>query len=82
MQPNPLADNTRDRSRSGIPVLSRIPLLGALFGSTTRNDVTSELFLFLTPHVVSGDEDLDRLRDAVRDGSILLKQVPTDPSCL
>jgi type II secretory pathway component GspD/PulD (secretin) len=74
-----LADNTRDRSRSGIPLLSRIPLLGALFGNTTQNDVTSELFLFLTPHVVSGDEDLDRLRDAVREGSVLLKQVPTDP---
>lgn len=74
-----LADNTRDRGRSGIPILSRIPILGALFGSTTRNDVTSELFLFLTPHVVSGDEDLDRLRDAVREGSVLLKQVPTDP---
>ena len=74
-----LADNTRDRSRSGIPLLSRIPVLGGLFGNTTQNDVTSELFLFLTPHVVSGDEDVDRLRDAVREGSILLKQVPTEP---
>jgi type II secretory pathway component GspD/PulD (secretin) len=74
-----LADNTRDRSRSGIPILSRIPLLGALFGNTQHNDVTSELFLFLTPHVISGDDDIDRLRDAVREGSVLLKQLPTEP---
>ncbi|HEU4628953.1 MAG TPA: secretin N-terminal domain-containing protein [Gemmatimonadaceae bacterium] len=74
-----LADNTRDHSRSGIPLLSRLPLIGGLFGNTSHNDVTSELFLFLTPHVISGDEDIDRLRDAVRDGSVLLKQVPTAP---
>ena len=38
---------------------------------TTRT--TSELFLFLTPHIISSDEDMDKLRDAVKDGSELLK---------
>jgi general secretion pathway protein D len=74
-----LADNTRDNVRSGIPILSRIPIIGGLFGSTRNTHTTSELFLFLTPHVVFGDDDVDRLRDAVRDGTVLLKQVPVDP---
>jgi type II secretory pathway component GspD/PulD (secretin) len=75
-----LADNTRATDVSGIPILSRIPLIGPfLFGNYTRNDETSELFLFLTPHIISSDEDIDKLRDAVREGSELLKDVNVGP---
>jgi len=75
-----LADNTRSRDVSGIPFLSRIPLVGPfLFGRETRNEATNELFLFLTPHIISSDSDLDKLRDAVKEGSDLLKQVDVGP---
>jgi general secretion pathway protein D len=70
-----LTDNTTDETTVGIPVLSRIPLLGWLFGSTRRSTRTTEIYLFLTPHIVSSDEDLDRLRDSVRDGSPLLQDM-------
>ncbi|MGQ0815849.1 MAG: hypothetical protein ACT4O1_15570, partial [Gemmatimonadota bacterium] len=55
---------------SGIPGLKEIPLIGALFGTTRISDRNSELFLFLTPHVVETDEDADRLRNETehRDG--------------
>ena len=75
-----LADNTRSGNQSGIPLLSRIPFIGALlFGQISNSDETNELFLFLTPHIISSDEDIDKLRDAVRDGSDLLKQVNVGP---
>jgi type II secretory pathway component GspD/PulD (secretin) len=75
-----LAGKTSTRTTSGIPFLSRIPLIGGLlFGNTQRNEATNELFLFLTPHIISSDEDIDRLRDAVHEGSDLLKQVPVGP---
>jgi general secretion pathway protein D len=75
-----LAGNTKTRNDSGIPLISRIPLIGTLlFGNTSRTDDTTELFLFLTPHVISSDDDIDRLRDAVRDGSDLLKQMNIGP---
>ncbi len=75
-----LADNQRTHQVSGIPFLSRIPIIGSfLFGQTIRNDDTSELFLFLTPHIISSDEDIDKYRDAVRDGSDLLKEVNVGP---
>ncbi len=75
-----LADNSRTRDVSGLPVLSRIPWIGPLiFGRTTHSDETRELFLFLTPHIISSDEDLDRYRNAVRDGSELLKQIDVGP---
>jgi hypothetical protein len=61
-------------------VLSRIPLIGGwLFGNTKQTTTTSELFLFLTPHIISDDTDIDKLRNAVKDGSELLQEMPLDP---
>jgi general secretion pathway protein D len=60
-----LIDRQRDWTRSGIPLLKDIPVLGALFGSTQAIDGNSELFLFVTPHIVETDEDADRIRDEV-----------------
>jgi len=75
-----LAGKSHSKQDSGIPLLSRIPLLGALlFGRTTVNEETSELYLFLTPHIISTDADMDKLRNAVKDGSDLLKDVNIDP---
>jgi type II secretory pathway component GspD/PulD (secretin) len=74
-----LADNSRDHSTSGIPFLSRIPIIGGLlFGNTSRTDLVSELYLFLTPHIVSSDEDIDRLREAVKGQSELLQGMNVD----
>jgi type II secretory pathway component GspD/PulD (secretin) len=75
-----LAGRTHTSDVSGIPFLSRIPLIGPLiFGNTTINEETSELYLFLTPHIISSDADIDKLREAVKDGSDLLKNVNVDP---
>ncbi len=75
-----LADNTRQNNQSGLPFISRIPFIGALlFGNYSKSDATTELFLFLTPHIISSDDDIDKLRDAVREGSDLLKQVNVGP---
>ena len=75
-----LADRAKTNDVSGIPFLSSIPWIGPLiFGRTTKTETTSELFLFLTPHIISSDEDIERYRDAIRDGSELLKQMPLGP---
>lgn len=68
-----LIEHQQDRTRSGIPLLSALPGLGALFGSTRTSSTTSELFLFLTPRIVQTDDDVDRVREGVRDESRLLK---------
>ncbi|HKG92321.1 MAG TPA: secretin N-terminal domain-containing protein [Gemmatimonadaceae bacterium] len=80
-----LIDRQAQKSRSGIPVLINIPLLGALFGTTRNSTAVSELFLFLTPHVVSSDEDVDRLRNSIEQHLDLLerevpKMAPIGPS--
>jgi general secretion pathway protein D len=65
-----------DHSRSGVPLLKDLPILGALFGSTQTSDVESELFLFITPHVIATDDDADRLRNAVDQNAPLLRSLP------
>ena len=38
----------------GIPILSRIPILGMLFRSKTSQKVKSELAILITPHIIDG----------------------------
>jgi len=70
-----LIGDQEDRSRSGIPYLRDIPVLGFLFGSTRVDRVQSELFLFLTPHIVTSDADADRVRQEIELNSKLLDAV-------
>lgn len=73
-----LADNSSQVTKSGVPLLRDIPLAGWLFRGTQKSKTTSELYLFLTPHIVTSDEDIDRLRDAIKQNSDLLRDVPVD----
>jgi general secretion pathway protein D len=70
-----LIGNQEDRTRSGIPYLRDIPVLGFLFGSTRVDRVQSELFLFLTPHIVTSDADADRVREEIELNAKLLEAV-------
>jgi general secretion pathway protein D len=60
-----LVDRQTEQTRSGIHGLMSLPVVGWIFGSTHNTTTNSELFLFLTPHIVASDEDLDRVRGAV-----------------
>ena len=43
---------TINHGKTGFPVLSSIPGLGMLFGSTTKSDNKNELLIFITPSIV------------------------------
>jgi general secretion pathway protein D len=57
-------------SLAGIPVLDRIPVLGALFGSRSYSKERTELIIFLTPHVILDSNQLldatDELKDQIK----------------
>ncbi|HLI85997.1 MAG TPA: type II secretion system secretin GspD [Bryobacteraceae bacterium] len=59
-------------SSNGIPFLSRIPVLGALFGSQGYSKERDELIVFLTPHVIY---DTNQLIDATDELQNNLKNV-------
>jgi general secretion pathway protein D len=54
-----LRDEQSDRTRSGVPILSGIPIIGGVFGRQTRRSSYTELFLFLTPRILRTDEEVD-----------------------
>ena len=48
-------DTSKDRS--GIPFLSRIPILGWLFGNTNDDKSRQEIIILLTPHVIKNQKE-------------------------
>ena len=54
-------------SRSGVPFLSQIPLLGSLFGQTTKNAHRNELIIMITPHVIRTPEHMQQMTQELRD---------------
>ena len=51
-----LISTASNRRRSGIPFLSQIPILGALFGTHSTDEQKREVIVVLTPHVVPPDD--------------------------
>jgi len=45
--------------KSGIQVLSSLPLVGGLFGTQSRTSNETELYLFLTPRILKTNADAD-----------------------
>ncbi len=60
-----LADRQSDESRSGVPFLSELPLVGWLFGRHVTRTSETELFVFLTPKIIRTDLDMDRATDSI-----------------
>jgi general secretion pathway protein D len=44
-------------SKSGVPLLSSIPLVGGLFGSTEKNRHRTELIILITPRVLTNPDE-------------------------
>jgi general secretion pathway protein D len=47
-----------DNSSSGIPLLWKIPLLGALFSQRKKDESQSEIVVFITPYVLDSPEEM------------------------
>jgi general secretion pathway protein D len=57
--------NDVQEGETGIPYLSDIPLIGGLFGSTSKTNIKTTLFFFCTPRIL---EDFEELADISRQG--------------
>jgi type II secretion system protein D len=53
-----LIRESKNKTKSGLPFLSRIPLLGALTGSQTISTSRRELLIFIQPRIIHGMSDL------------------------
>ncbi|MCC8476001.1 type II secretion system secretin GspD [Xanthomonas arboricola] len=55
-------DSTTDGS-SGVPFLSKLPVVGALFGSKTRDNNRREVIVLITPSIVRNPQEARNLTD-------------------
>ncbi len=56
-----LISDKKTKSRTGIPLLSDLPVLGNLFSTTSDQVVKTELMVMVTPHVLKEGDDIDRI---------------------
>lgn len=61
-----LAQRSRSNDRGGIPYLSRIPLIGWIFGSQSKTANDNDLYIFLSPRVIRDDAEMDSATSNVR----------------
>ena len=61
-----IRDNV-SRGNSGVPFLSRIPLIGALFGTQNNTRQRTELLVLITPRVIHDQRDARALTEDMRD---------------
>ncbi len=56
------------KGKSGIPLLSQIPIVGGLFGNQTDIGTRTELIILLTPTAIRSPTDVRALVDDLIDG--------------
>jgi general secretion pathway protein D len=73
-----ITENNSD-TKSGIPVLSEIPVVGPLFRTTNRSNNRTELIVLLSPRVVRGVNDAREMTDDLRGRIRALKPLSPSP---
>jgi general secretion pathway protein D len=62
-----LIEDTKNVTKTGIPLLSKIPFLGAVFGYQTYEKKKTELLVLMTPHVISDVQQSNRITKEVEE---------------
>ncbi len=62
-----LIDDSLTKSKSTIPCLGDIPMLGWLFKSISDSNEKTNLYFFLTPHVIRNPAEIDDVSDRKKD---------------
>jgi general secretion pathway protein D len=71
----------RTRTKAGIPGLSKMPIIGPLFGSDAITKERTELLVLITPHIITNMEEGARITQDMKEkvglGEILPQQQST-----
>ncbi|MCX7919709.1 MAG: hypothetical protein N3A72_08940 [bacterium] len=75
-----LVSQSKSNSRTGIPILEKIPVLGStLFSAKDTKHAKRNLLLFLTPHIVSGTTAaMNAVQPEAYDALMKARAFPTD----
>jgi general secretion pathway protein D len=76
-----MIQDQQQKSRSGVPLLSQLPYVGAAFGTTGKSDVRTELIMFIRPTIIRDGADAamvaEELRSKMRGGKTQALTVPS-----
>jgi len=62
-------------TRAEMPVLRKIPVIRWLFGNKDSAKIKTELAIFITPHIITGDvESVDAEKEQVKARGVLTKK--------
>ena len=61
-----IISETNSVTMSGIPLLHRIPILGAAFGSRSYSKSRTELIIFMTPRVIYDSNQMSDATDELK----------------
>jgi type II secretory pathway component GspD/PulD (secretin) len=73
-----MIENEQRQDQSRIPLLGRIPVLGALFRQKKTESTNRELIVFLTPRIVSGERPYLRMRDVKKSPKPMRQVAPPE----
>jgi general secretion pathway protein D len=73
-----IINETSTLSTSGIPVLERLPYIGALFGSHSITKERDELIIFITPRVIYDMNDINEASDELKSRLKKLRKIITE----
>ncbi len=62
-----IIQDSDDFNRAGVPFLSDIPVLGYLFGQSSKTKHRKELIILITPHVIRTVEEFQRASQELKD---------------
>ena len=62
-----LITDSKQKNVKGIPILDRLPYIGALFRNTTSTNMRSELIILMCPEVTMTNLDVHKLREKIED---------------
>ena len=61
-----LKKDDKSHTKKGFPVLMDLPLFGAMFGRTSDEFTQTEIVIFITPHIVKGHDDYEKVKGTIK----------------
>jgi general secretion pathway protein D len=58
-----LITSDQTKGSNGLPFLSRLPFIGALFGKQVKNDIRSEILVLITPTIIRSPAEARKFTD-------------------
>jgi len=65
-----LRNQDKVHTKKGIPGLMDLPLIGGAFSRTSDTLTNTEIVILITPHIVKGNDDFEKVRGTIKGAKI------------